>query len=99
MLGINVGSFARRNAEKLGIKLVDLIEEAGALGKSLSRDAWLGIVISLYVPSIGRHLADRIPAFDQQFPEGLRVVNSAGKATSDSYNSDAVFVHKGPVGE
>src|SRR3954470_461704 len=52
VLGVYVGSFTGRNAEKLRIELVDLIEEPGALGKSLSREPWLRIVIPLHVPSI-----------------------------------------------
>jgi hypothetical protein len=39
MLRINVRSFARRNAEKLRIELVDLVEEAAAFSKRFSGNA------------------------------------------------------------
>src|SRR4051812_8378028 len=91
MLRIDVGSFARRDPKKLGIELVDLIEKPSALGEGSSRNPWLRIVIPLYVPPIGRHLGDRVAAFDEQFPERLGVVASAGEAASDSNDCDAVF--------
>lgn len=97
MLRVNVRSFARRNAKELRIELVDLVQEAGALSNAFSSDPWLRIVISLHVPSIGRHIDDRVPAFDQQLPKRFRVVYPAGKAASDSYDSDAIFMHKWPV--
>ena len=97
MLRVNVRSFARRNAEKLRIELVDLVEESAAFNKRFSGNGRLAVVISLHIPSIRRHIADCVPAFHQQLPKRLRVVNSAGKAASDSYDSDAIFVHKGSV--
>src|SRR5207237_10850290 len=97
MLRIYVRSFARLNAEKLRIELVDLVEESAAFNKRFSGNGRLAVVISLHIPSIRRHIADCVPAFHQQLPKRLRVVNSAGKAASDSYDSDAIFVHKGPV--
>jgi hypothetical protein len=39
MLGINVGSFAGRNAEKLRIKLIDLVEEAAPFNERFSGTA------------------------------------------------------------
>ncbi len=97
MLRVNVRRFARRNAEKLRVELVDLVEESAAFNKRFSGNGRLAVVISLYIPSIRRHIADCVPAFHQQLPKRLRVVNSAGKAASDSYDSDAIFVHKWPV--
>src|SRR4249920_151336 len=97
MLRVNVRSFARRNAEKLRVELVDLVEESAPFNKRLSGNGRLAVVVSLHIPSIRRHIADCVPAFHQQLPKRLRVVNSAGKAASDSYDSDAIFVHKWPV--
>src|SRR5260370_38205858 len=94
MLRVNVRSLARRNAEKLRVELVDLVQESAAFNKRFSGNGRLAVVISLHIPSIRRHIADCVPAFHQQLPKKLRVVNSAGKAASDSYNSDAFFVHK-----
>src|SRR6266536_2083748 len=97
MLRIHVRSFARRNAKKLRIEFVDLIKKAGSFNESFSGDPWLRIIISLHIPSIGRHIGDRVPAFDQQLPKGIGVAYPAGKAASNSYDGDAVFVHKGSV--
>src|SRR6476646_12114126 len=94
MLRVNVRSFARRNAEKLRVKLVDLVEEPATFNKRFSGNGRLGVVISLHIPSVRRHIADCVPAVHQQLPKRLRVVDSAGKAASDSYDSDAIFVHK-----
>src|SRR3954462_3135560 len=93
MLRIDVRRFARRDTEKLRIKLVDLIQEPGAFCERLSRDPWLGIVITLHIPSICRDLADRVFAFEEQLPERFRIVHPAGKAASNSYDGDTVFVH------
>src|SRR3954465_3943157 len=95
MLRIDVRRFPGRDAEELGIELVDLIQESGAFGESLSGDARLRIVIPLYIPTVGRYVANRVPVFHQQLPERLGVVDAAGKATSNSYDSDTVFLHKG----
>src|SRR5437899_10857975 len=94
MLRVNVRSFARRNAEKLRVELVDLVEESAAFNKRFSGNGRLAVVISLNIPSIRRHIADCVPAFHQQLPKRLRVVNSAWKAASDSYDSYAILVHK-----
>ena len=54
MLRIDVGRFARRDAEKLRIKLVDAIEEAAALGDRFSGNSRLGIIKAFHVPPIRR---------------------------------------------
>jgi hypothetical protein len=94
VLRIDIGSFARGNTEKLRIEFIDLIKKAGAFGERLSREARLRIVIPFDIPSIRGHLGNRVTPFDQQFPERVSVANPAGKAASDSYNGDTVFMHK-----
>src|SRR5438270_12688618 len=47
MLPIDVGSFARGNAEKLQVELIDLVEEPAAYNESFSRNGRLAIVVSL----------------------------------------------------
>src|SRR5437763_7499330 len=93
MLRIHVRSFARRNAKKLRIELIDLIQKAGACSERFSGDPWLRIIISLHIPSIGGHISDRVPAFDEQLPKGFRVVDPAGETASDSDNGYPVFWH------
>src|SRR3954462_4384148 len=95
MLRIYVRSFPRRDTKELGIELVDLVQEPRPFGESFSGDARLGIVIPLHIPPVGRHLGDRVPMLSQQLPKGLGIVHRAWKAASDSYDSNAVFVHKG----
>ena len=94
MLRIHVGRFARRDAKKLRIKLVDLIQKPAALREDFPAIPGSGIVEPLDIPSIGRHIADRLAPLDQQFPERFGVIDAAGKAAADSDDGDAVFVHK-----
>ena len=91
LLRIDVGRLARRNAEKLRIELVDAIDETAALGDGFAGQARLGIVKALHIPPVRRHVADRLPALDEQFPEGVRVIDSAGKPAADSDDGNAVL--------
>ena len=93
LLRIDVGRFARRDAEKLRIELVDAIDEAAALGDRLPDDAGLRIVKAFHVPPIRRHLADGLAALDQQFPERFGVIDSAGETAADSDDCNAIFGH------
>src|SRR5262249_21874988 len=94
MLRIHIRCFTRRDSKKLWVKLVDLVQEAAPLRKSFSSNSWLGIIIPLHIPAVCRHIDDGIAAFDQQFPESLCVIDSAGKAAANSNDGDTVFVHK-----
>ena len=93
VLRIHIRRFPRRNAEELRIELIDLVQEAGPLGESLSRDPRLGIVVAFHIPTIWRDLADGIRAFEQQLPEGFGVVHPSWKAASNSDDGNAVFMH------
>src|SRR4029434_3559367 len=84
VLRINVGRFARRNTEKLRIELVDAIDEAAAPRDGLPGNARLRIIKAFDVPPIRRHLADGLAALDQEFPERVWVIDSAGKSAADS---------------
>ena len=46
-------------------------------------DARLRIVEALHVPAVRRHFAHCVPAFDQKFPKGFRIIDAAGKAAAD----------------
>src|SRR5882672_8717639 len=61
MLRIHIGSFPRRDAKKLRIELIDRVNKSAAPGDGFSSHARFGIVISLHVPAIGRHLNDAFP--------------------------------------
>ena len=68
MLRIHVGSFPRRYAEKLRIELIDRVNESAAQSDGFSSHARLSVVIAFDVKTIGRHLDDSFPAFDEKFP-------------------------------
>ena len=65
-----------------------------ALQQHLREHTRLGIIKALHIPPIGRNLADSLTPLHQQFPEGLSVINAAGKAAADSDDGDAVFRHR-----
>src|ERR1043166_6819871 len=99
MLRIDVRRFPRRDPKKLWIELVQLTQEASALRECLPRNARLGIVVALDIPSICRDLTDCIFAFEEQLPKRFRIVHPAGKAASNSYDGDTVFLHmQAPAG-
>ena len=44
------------------------------------------MVETLEIPTVGRHLADSAAALDQQRPERLGIVRSAGKTAANTYD-------------
>ncbi len=64
--------------KKLGVELVDPIDETSPIGDRLASDARLRVVKPLDIPAIGWHFANGLAAFDQQFPECFRVIDSPG---------------------
>ena len=93
MLRIDVGRFPRRNAEKLRIELVDRVDKSAAQGDGFAGHARLGIIISLHVPAIGRHLNDAFAAFDEKFPKGFLRIHAAGETATDSNDCNTFFLH------
>ena len=93
MLRIYVRRFSRRDTKKLGVKLIDLIQETTAFGESLSGNPWLGIIIAPDIPSIWRDIGDSILSFNQQFPERLRVNDTTGEAAANSNYGYTIFLH------
>ena len=93
MLRIHVGSFPRRDAKKLRIELIDCVNKSSAQGDGFSSHTRFGVVISLHVPAIGRHLPDAFPAFDEKFPKGFLRTHAAGKTATDSNNCNTFFLH------
>src|SRR6185295_10202550 len=93
VLRIDVGRFARRDAEKLRIELVDAIDESAAPRDGLPDNARLRIIKAFDVPPVRRHLADGLTALDQEFPKRVRVIDSAGEAATDSNDSNTVLRH------
>ena len=93
VLRIDVGRFARRDAEKLRIELVDAIDEAAAPRDGLPGNSRLRIIKAFDVPPIRRHVADGLAALDQEFPKRVGVIDSAGESATDSDDSNAVLRH------
>src|SRR5688572_18735066 len=93
VLRIDVRRFARRDAEKLLIELVDAINEAAATGDGLPENSRLRIIKAFDVPPIRRHIADSLATFDQEFPKRVWVINSAGKSATDSDDRNWLLRH------
>src|ERR1700750_655098 len=94
MLRIYVRRFSRRDAKKLGVKLIDLIQKSHASGEVVSSNPCLRIIITLDIPSIWRDVADSVSSFDQQFPERVRINDTTGKAATDSNYGNTIFLHE-----
>ena len=48
----------------------------------------------------GRHITDGVTALDEEFPEGIRIIDSAGKTAANSDNGDTILMTLGePPGE
>src|SRR5690606_10695312 len=75
-----------RNAEEIGVEPIDLIEEACVSGAGLSGSGGIRVVKSVGVPAVGRYLRDTVITALQQFPELLRRISPAGKATAHTDN-------------
>ena len=84
MLRIHVGRFPRRDAKKLRIELIDRFDKSAAQRDGFSSHPRFGVVISLDVKAIGRHLNDAFPAFDEKFPKGFLRTHATGKTATDS---------------
>src|SRR5687767_11887281 len=93
VLRIDVGSFPRRDTKKLRIELIDRVNKPAAHGDGFTGDTWFGVVISLHVPPVGRHLDHTFPAFDEKFPERFGVVYTAGKPATDSNDRNTFLLH------
>ena len=98
LLGVDVGRFARRDAEELWVKLVEAVDEAAAFGDAFAGDAGFRVVEPFDVPAVRRHLGDDIASLSEDFPERFGVMGAAGKAAAYSDNGDGVVRHgRAPV--
>ena len=93
VLRINVGRLARRDAEKLLVELVNVLDEATAPGDGFPENSRLCIIKTVEIPTIRRHIADSLTALAQEFPKRFGVINPARKSTTDSDDSNAVLRH------
>ena len=68
-----------RDAEEVGIKPGHIGDEPTPLGHHAARRRRVGIIECVGIPTIRRHLADRILTVDQQPPKTLRPNHITGK--------------------
>jgi hypothetical protein len=90
LLGIHGHAFARRDAEEIGIEAVDPLEEPAPAGVHLARRTRIRVVVRVYVPAVGRDLADGVHAVAQEVPVGLRLAGSPGEAAADPDDRDGL---------
>ena len=84
LLRIHLGCLARRNAEELWIKRVDLLQEATPPGAGLAGRRRVLVEEVLDGPPVAGDLADGIAPLLQKLPEAARVVCAAREAAADA---------------
>jgi hypothetical protein len=97
VLRIHIWSFPWRNAKELRVKLIDGINKSGPQRDGFASYARFSIIISLYIPAIGRHFNDAFPAFDKKLPKGILRTRATGETAADSNYCNAVFLHGGEM--
>jgi hypothetical protein len=76
LLGVDVRSFARRNAEERCIKSVDAVDKAAPARVHLPGSSRIVVVELLETPAIRRHFADRVDAACKQSPKCIRAART-----------------------
>ena len=92
LLRIHPRRLARRDAEELGIELIDLIDKATPSRVYLARDSWIRIVNLVEIEAVGGHFGDCVESVADGMPELLRTA-AAGKTAADSDNRDRIGFH------
>ena len=86
--GIKAFGLARRNAEELGIELIDAVEETAPPGCHPSRRCGARIEVVPDIDAVGGNFGDGIPALAEKAPEACGIAHAARKPTTDSHDSD-----------
>src|SRR5262249_38900883 len=79
---------ARRDAEKLGVELIDAAQEAAVLAIGLTDGVRVWIGHRLPVPALLGNRLDRVAALLEQLPECFRVRNAARQPAGHRYDRD-----------
>ncbi len=79
LLRIHALRFTRRDAKKLRIELIDVINEARAARVHFAGRSGIGIVIVLHVPTARGNLRNAIHALAQELPKFFGIVRAIGK--------------------
>ena len=87
LLGVHAKGFARRDSEKLGVKLIEVVDEATPLRDHLAGDFHILVMPALPIPAIRRHRNDSGTTLDHHLPEGFGAVHATGETAADAYDS------------
>ncbi len=87
VLGVDAHRFPRRDAEEVGVELVDAVEEPAPAGVHLPGGRRVGVVEVVDVPTVGRDLAQRFRTATEQMPESGRIA-AAGEAAAHAHHGD-----------
>jgi hypothetical protein len=68
------------DAEEIGVKAGDIIEEGAPLRDRSAVHTRLGIVVVVGVPALGRNFGDQVVAAHERFPQSLRRIDAARKS-------------------
>ena len=74
--------------EEIGIEAGNVVEERAPLRHRPTGHPWLGVVVVVSVPTLGRNLGDQVVAPQQRVPQLLRRVDPSGKSTADADDSN-----------
>src|ERR1700730_5057514 len=94
LLRIHGCGFPRSDSEEFPVKLIYLIEQTGPLGGHLPRSTWIGIVISIDIPSFRRNFAHGISPCFQQAPELFWRRSSTRKPAAEANNCDRLGIEQ-----
>jgi hypothetical protein len=82
LLGIHRHRLAGCDAEEGSVEAIDVVHESPPAGRHLARSVGIGIEEALDIPTVARNLGNGVHPAPEQPPEGLRIVGTAGKATT-----------------
>src|SRR5690242_2949547 len=88
MLGIDRGRLSLGNPEEGGVERSNVVEEGAPLGHRPAGHTRLGVVVLLCVPPVTGNFGDEVLAPQQRVPQLLRGVDTPGKSTRHSNNSN-----------
>ena len=80
LLRVEQFGFARRNAEEVGVELVDVREHAGGKGDAAAGFGTGGVLQPVYGPARGIDLGNEVLALDEGVPELLVAAEVARQA-------------------
>ena len=86
LLRVHRRGLPRRDGEEVGIKAGHIGDEPTPPGRHAARRRRVGVIERLGIPTIRRHLADRILTVDQQPPKTLRPHHTTRETAPDPHH-------------